>query len=258
MSKGSSDYPKKVLGVILDPCRRHANHRPCDPGIQDPICMNINPGQIPLILAPLAFYLYVLGVLHSGRWPKVVWAGFDLAFLTIAVWCVLAFGPVGAFLTGPWMGPGRWRLTAGILFVLVALTLGRGSGLAKLLIYNVDPADLEAALARALADTTAGFRRTIKGYEDQAIGVNLSVETSPKSRVASIEAKGPKALAFLRGLKPKLSERLYEAGPNRSGVAWWMFICSSLTMVVPFLLLLLYRPQAREVIRLLLRKLHGE
>jgi hypothetical protein len=219
--------------------------------------MNINAGQIPLILAPLAFYLYVLGVLHSGRWPKVIWAGFDFAFLTIAVWCVLAFGPVGAFLTGPWMGPGRWRLTSGILFVLVAATLGRGFSLSKLLIYNVDPADLESALVRALDEASGSFRQTLKGYEDHSTGLNLSIESSPRLRVASVEAKGPNALAFLRRLKPKLSAKLNEAGPNRGAVAWWMFICSSLTMVVPFALLLLYRPQAREVIRLLLRKLSG-
>lgn len=219
----------------------------------------MNVLQLPLMLAPLAVYLYILGVLHASGKPKAISGGFDFAFLAIAIWAILEFGPVGSVLSGPWLGPARGRLIAGLLLVIVASALSGGANpLARIIVYNITPLAMDVALARALARIPFEFRPTLRGYEDARKGLTLVVEAGGRFRVASISAQGPRAVELVRTLKPLLTEELrLEDSTDEARTAWGFFIASSLTMIIPFAIMMLVRPDTRDVIRLLWKKIQG-
>jgi hypothetical protein len=214
--------------------------------------------QIPLMLTPFAVYLYVLGVWHSGKSPRVVSGWLDCFLLAAAIWGLLAFGPAGGFFTGPWLGAARpWG--ASILLVVVGSLIAAvvPSPFSRFVIYNVNPIEFHNLFDKLIVQTPGGFARTLSGYENAAEGVSIVVESSNRFRVVVIEIKGTRARSTLTALKPILRERLSEVRSGPSPIAWIFFAASIAAMLIPFGAIMATRPEARRAFLGLFQRIVG-
>jgi hypothetical protein len=215
-------------------------------------------GPLPLVLmvAPLAGYLYMLAVLHSGRRPHVVSGTVDVALLGMGVGGLIIFGPFGQLVARMIFGrpdPVDWLLLTLAGLVAVAWRARRAAG--RLVIYRVDPEALERALAAALGPEP--FRKTHQGYEDLASGRGIRVELSPRWRTAVLEGFGPGGDALIGALAPRLRQSL--DGPDSVGseVAAVLFGLSVLAVLAPLTGYLLAQPRARAALRVFFEQMRG-
>ena len=217
-----------------------------------------SPWLYALTVGPLGFYLWVLGLWHSHRYPKVVAGLLDFTFLAIGVGGVLAFGPFGRLLARALFGEPDtldWLvLVSG--YGLVGTFLARRS-LHRVVVYHVDPASLLLALEDVLLENNGRFSRTLRGFEDVERGSGLSVDTTPWLRSAVVEAHGRDAERLIREVRPRLSERLRSVDVGPSPVAFGLFGLSMIVMLTPLVGQLITQPRAREALRVLLEKLRG-
>ncbi len=214
--------------------------------------------QIPLMITPLAVYLYILGVWHSGRSPRVVSGRLDSCLLAAAIWSLLAFGPAGGFFTGPWLGAARpWG--AAILLVAVGSLIAAvvPSPFSRFIIYNINPIEFHDLFDKIIIQNPGGFVRTLSGYENAAEGVSIVVESSTRFRVVVIEIKGKRARSTLKTLKPVLRERLNEVRSGQSPIAWIFFAASIAAMLIPFVAVMATRPEARRAFLTLFHRIVG-
>src|SRR5690348_15210852 len=96
--------------------------------------------QLALMVIPLSLYLYVLGIWHSGRTPRVVAGPVDLGLLAFGLSGLLIFGPIGRL--WPWHArglPGVWAWLALTAFVVLLALPWLPRSFRRLAVYNVDP-----------------------------------------------------------------------------------------------------------------------
>lgn len=217
------------------------------------------PLQMALTVGPLAGYLFVLGVWQSGRHPRVVAGALDFGLLAFGLGGLLVFGPIGHTLVGlMFPGPSVWAwLALPSLFLLLVLVWLPGTS-RRLVVYNIDPETIAPALAAGLATVPGRFVPTLTGFEDADGRRGVSVEGSRWSRTAVVEAHGDAPEALIHALRPALEARLGDAGVGPSAVAWLWFGLSCASLLAPWLLLALARPQVREAVSTLLHLLHGD
>jgi hypothetical protein len=217
-----------------------------------------SPWLYALTVGPLGFYLWVLGLWHSYRHPKVVAGLLDFTLLALGVGGLLAFGPFGQFVTRMFLGEpdlvDRLVLVSGL--GLVASLLARRS-LHRLVVYHVDSDSLFAALDDVVRQVGGRFTRTLKGFEDAEGGRGVVVELTPWLRSAVVEAHGNDAERLIQEIRPKLRERLRTVTVGPSPIALTLYALSMLVMLAPLVGLFLTQPKAREALRVLLEKLRG-
>ena len=101
------------------------------------------PAQIAAVVAPVALYFLVLGLLNSRPHPQLLTGRLDFAILTIAI-CPLFLLPLWS-----WLGFSIWFALAGGLIVGAGALLLAPRG-RSWVIYNVRAAEARAAVAGAL------------------------------------------------------------------------------------------------------------
>jgi len=214
---------------------------------------------LALMFGPLAIYLYVIAVWQSGRSPRVVSGPLDFSLLLFGVGGLLVFGPVGRLLAGRAAAFGTpsvwaWLMVSSALGLLALPWLPRS--FRRLAIYNVAPEPLAQALREVLKELPGAFEPTLKGYESGEHQQGLIVETTRWFRAAVVEAYGDHSENLIRRVRSGLNDHLSGSMTRPSPVAWLMLsLC--LALILPVLGVLLSRPQAREVFRVLLERLHG-
>lgn len=203
------------------------------------------PGQVAMMVGPLACYLSVLAVWHGGRTPRVVSGTVDAAWLMFGLIGLVGFGPIGDALARPLFGTGPFA-RGGLVVTLVALGVAlSGKASRRLVVYNVEPDEL----IEAIAGLGLGLTRCSDGFEGVAGAVALRVEPMPRIQVVGVEARGAGAERLLASLLPPLRERL-DGRPRRSSpIARPLFWLAVLTLVGPLLAWTAARPAAREAVR---------
>jgi len=217
------------------------------------------PLQVALTVAPLACYFYVIGVWQSGRRPRVVAGPVDFAILVFGVVGLVTVGPVGEVLMGLIFtnpGPVAWGLW--FLFLGLWTFILSGSASRRLVVYNLGPAQLQTAVAAALAELPAShFSPTLRGFESTVDHLSVHVEGSASLRVGTIDARGNDAEAFIRRLRPLLRDQLHSLSVGPSRVTWGLFVLSWLTMLAPLGIFLMTEPKARAAVRAIWSRMTG-
>lgn len=217
------------------------------------------PLQVALTVAPLACYFYVVGVWQSGRRPRVVAGPVDFAVLAFGVVGLVTVGPVGQVLMGLIFnnpGPVAWTLWCS--FLLLWTLIFSGSAARRLVVYNLDPAQLHNAVADALAGLPSDhFSMTLRGFESKEARLSLHVEGSASLRVGTVDARGKDAETFIRSLRPLLRARLEDLPVGPSRVTWGLFVLSWLTMLAPLGIFLATEPNARAAVRAIWSRITG-
>ncbi len=217
------------------------------------------PLQVALTVAPLACYFYVVGVWQSGQRPRVVAGPVDFAVLAFGVLGLVTVGPVGQVLMGLIFnnpGPVAWTLWCS--FLLLWTFIFSGSAARRLVVYNLDPAQLHNAVADALAGLPSDhFCMTLRGFESTEARLSLHVEGSASLRVGTVDARGKDAETFIRSLRPLLRARLEDLPVGPSRVTWGLFVLSWLTMLAPLGIFLATEPNARAAVRAIWSRITG-
>ncbi len=215
--------------------------------------------QLALMVGPLALYLYLLAVWQSGRTPKVVAGQVDFALLIFGIGGLVVFGPIGHILVGrasPFGTPSVWAWLALIASIGLLVLPWLPRTYRRLVIYNIEPAELDAALVEILDEIPGAFERTIRGFEDRESRRGLTVEATSWLRSVLIETYGRHPETLIAEVDTRLRARLRHPAERMAAVAWILLgLC--LGLIAPVLLVLLNRPQAREAFRVLLEKLNG-
>jgi hypothetical protein len=209
------------------------------------------PMQVALTVGPLACYFYVVGAWQSGRHPRLVAGPLDFAVLAFGMSGLLTVGPVGQLLLRLIFGaPGTWAWILWVVFLGLWATVFAGWAARRIVVYNIDPAGLTAAVGRALkGETGPSFAPTLGGFESADDGRAVLVEGMARLRVGTVDVRGREAEAFTRTLRPRLRAELsaVAAGPTR--VTWGLFVLSWITMLTPFVTFLVTEPRARAAMR---------
>ena len=218
----------------------------------------IGAAQVALTAGPLAFYLAVLASWQGGRHPRVVSGPLDFALLVVGVGGLLTFGPFGQLMA---------RALFGKPNVLDWLTLISGEGLIatvlarralrRVAVYCVDAESLSRALREALDRGPGRFVATLAGFEDRVEARGISVEFTPRSRAAVLEAYGRDPEEFMNDLAPRLQDGLRGVLMPPSPVSWIVSALWGLTTLTFITSLFLAQPQARAALRALLQRLNG-
>ena len=204
--------------------------------------------EITLVLIPMALYLYLLGIWHGGKHPRLVSGQADLAGLIFSLSGLVAFGPVGHVVVGAFFGPNAsavaWSIWLGSL-VLIAGFVAR-SGRNRLVIYHVPPDQIHLATRESLPEF---YLSTLHGFEDAANQTSLQVRVYPWMRTATIEANGTGPGRALTLLRPLLRAKLREIDVPVSTLSTLFFTASALVMVGPVVGYLFLDPQGRKLVR---------
>ena len=217
-----------------------------------------NPWLYALTVGPLGLYLWVLGLWHSYRHPKVVTGLVDFALLTFALSGVVVFGPFGQLLARALFGKPDlldWTVIVSGLG-LVACLFARRS-LHRVVVYHVDAQSLFDAISASLDESGGRFARTLRGFEDREQGRGVNVELTPLLRSATVEAFGRDAEGLIQSIRPRLRRHLRATTVVPSPVALGLYGLSMAVMVLPLLGLFLTQPRARAAVRAVFDRLTG-
>ena len=204
--------------------------------------------EITLVLIPMALYLYLLGIWHGGRHPRLISGVADMAGLIFSLSGLVAFGPVGHVVVGAFFGAEpstvAWSIWLASL-VVVAGFIAR-SGRNRLVIYHVPPDQIRVATREALPES---YLPTLHGFEDAADQSSLQVRVYPRMRTATIEACGTDPARALTLLRPPLRANLGVIEVPVSTLSTAFFTASALVMVGPVVGYLFLDPQGRRLVR---------
>ena len=200
----------------------------------------------------------MLAAWHGGRHPRVVSGPLDFALLAVGVGGLLTFGPFGQVLARAFFG--KPNLLDWLTLIsgegLIATVLARRA-LRRLAVYCVDPETLNRALREVLDRGPGRYVATLGGFEDRVEARGLSVEVSPRSRAAVIEAYGHDPEELINELAPRLEEGLRGVTMRPSPLPWILSGLWALSMLAFVTSLFLAQPQARAALRALLERLNG-
>jgi hypothetical protein len=152
----------------------------------------ISPFHVVVALAPLAFYLLLIGFYNLGRRPFVTTGGRDLLMLGIGLSGFIAAGPFELFMpmaAANQFGAYVWLLLVSLygLSLLLAILLMRP----RIVIYNCKLDQLRPLIAKCVAELDSESRWAGECLYLPQIGVQLHVHTHPVLRNIQLTAIGP-------------------------------------------------------------------
>jgi hypothetical protein len=212
---------------------------------------------LALTVGPLAVYLYVLGLWHSGRHPRVVRGPTDYTLLVFGLSGLLVFGPIGRVLLGQArLGAGGWAwlLPFSALGLLTLPWLFRS--FRRLVVYNIEPDAIQQALREALHALPGKFAATLRGFEDPQAACGVTLESSARFRTASIEAYGSNPELLIDQIETQLRARLQDL-PSRPSLVGIALLVTCVVLLTPVMAALLVQSPAREALRTLIHRLGG-
>ncbi len=214
--------------------------------------------RVALALWPLSTYFFALGVLQSGRRPRVLNGPVDFLMLAAGLSGLLVFGPVGEILVRslfPVVSLWAWLALASSYALLALLWSGRAAR--RLVIYNVAPEALEPALREAMSQLPGAFVPSVRGFEDASNGRGVTFEVGARLHTGVVEAYGSEPEPLIARLGPALRERLLDSAAPRTGSAPIWFFLSTLTLLFPLGMLGMSRPRLLNALRVLFQRLGG-
>ena len=213
--------------------------------------------QIALTATPLAAYFYALGVLHSGKRPRMVGGPVDMGLLTLGLGGLVVFGPFGRAVIGRLVGAEAgllaWAIWVGVVG-LWAMVLA-GSASLRVTVYHVAPEELDRAVRDALGRLEGRFAPILNGFEDTKRGAGITVKPLRWLRSGSVEAYGREPEVLIRELRPNLKIALARLPQRASGVSHAMFGLACVTMLVPVSSFFYANPRAKDALHKLVQSL---
>lgn len=196
--------------------------------------------RLAAIVAPVALYFFLLGVLNTRRRPQLLTARQDVAMLAIAL-SPIVFQPAMAYLGG-----GLGTLLGCVLAVagLIWLATPRGR---SWVIYNVTPRQGRYLLQDALTVTGRSVRATADGFEIDDGWGQVELGGVAVLRNLSFRFRGGQD-AFWQTVETQLAERLERLEPIPSPAAVMLLLLATILLIAP---LAMMAPHAPELVRLL-------
>lgn len=207
--------------------------------------------EITLVLIPMSLYLYLLGILHGGKHPRLVSGVGDLAGLIFSLSGLVAFGPVGHVVVSAVFGPDAtevawltWLATLVLMAGLIART-GRN----RLVIYHVEPEQIRAVTRARLLELDGAYLPTLQGFENPASRTSVLLRIYPRMQTATIEATGEAPAGVMKRLRPHLRQALRAIDEPVSSLSTAFFTVSGMLMAGPVVGYLVLDPQGRRLVR---------
>ena len=178
-------------------------------------------------MAPLAAYLFLLGVLNVGPRPVLIAGSRDAAALGVALGGFVVAGPMELFAPetafyrfGPWAWLGMLAVYA--LAVTLVITVMRP----RLVIYNMGTDQLRPILADVAGQLDAEARWAGGNLAMPNLGVQLSIEPFAAMHNLQLAATGvEQSFAGWRQLERQLARslRTERVGPNARAFSFFLF-----------------------------------
>ena len=187
--------------------------------------------QVAAVIAPVAVYFLLLGLLNSQPNPQIISARSDFILLNAAffpVFCV----PVLSYFT-----PSVWTLlvVAGVLLASVLLLAPRRRG--NWVVYNITlPATVRAG-QRALNLMGESFVRRGRRLLLNRIDVTLRFTSMPLLRNVSISTEGADAAEFSRKFEKLLASQLATVPTTATPMAVTFLLIATVMLIAPLGLL---------------------
>jgi hypothetical protein len=196
------------------------------------------PIEIAAVVAPVALYFLVLGLLNSREHPQLLSGRLDFAILTIAI------SPLFLLPLWYWLGFSvHFALAAAVIVVAGAAVLApRGS---SWVVYNVHAAQARAAVASALRRMGLEARDVADGFD---LGTaRVQVGAFPPLRNATIRLHGADR-RLARRFEAALWEVLRSCQVQTSPMAVSLLLVAATMLVAP---LAMMAHRVPEIVRLL-------
>ncbi|MGE0760410.1 MAG: hypothetical protein AB7F89_07550 [Pirellulaceae bacterium] len=151
----------------------------------------IDTPHLIIALAPLAVYLFVIGVLHLSPRPVCLTGARETLGLGLAVSGMILIGPMELFVpaaTAFQLGGYVWLLL--IAFYGMSLLLVVLVRRPRLVVYNVSEEQMRAVLASIVSELDRDARWAGDCLFLPALGVQLSVEAAPLVRYVELVSAG--------------------------------------------------------------------
>ena len=207
--------------------------------------------EVALVSVPMAIYLYALGVFHGGKHPRVVSGTVDLAWLMFGLSGLVAFGPMGqvavAGVFGPEATATAWSAWVVGLIVLAGFVARTGRN--RLVIYHVEPDQIQGAARDTLAGPGGSFIETLQGFEDGTSRTSVIVRVSPRSGTAVVDVQGGASGPVMDLIRPRIKEILKRFDRPSATISTTFFFASSLVMLTPAANFVAFDPQGRRAVR---------
>ncbi len=203
--------------------------------------------QVAAVVAPVAVYFLLLGLLNSRPNPQILAARSDFILLNAA------FAPVFCVPVMNYFGTSVWALPAVIgVMISVAIVLApRRAG--NWVVYNITlPAALRAA-ERALKEMGEPFERRNKSLTLQKKNFVLKFSTMPLLRNVSISTEGDDVADFGGRFEKLISSQLAEIPTVATPMAVTFLLIATTMLVAPLGLLADRMPEMVRIITDLIR-----
>jgi len=212
-----------------------------------------SPTEVALVTVPMAVYFYALGWWHGGQHPWVVAGVADLAWLMLGLSGLVAAGPVGrvavASLFGPDPTPIAWLVWVMGLAIIAALVARTGRH--RVIVYHVEPEQVQAATQAALAGLGGSYTATLNGFEDREARTSVTIRASDRTRTAVVEAQGDQAQSVMAAVGPTLRLTLRAVTRPVSSLSTTFFAASGLAMLAPVVSFIAFDPRGRRAVRVI-------
>jgi hypothetical protein len=198
---------------------------------------NVAPLEIAAVMAPVAVYFLVLGLLNSRGRPQLLSGRLDFAILTAAL-CPSFLLPLVS-----WLGFSPLALGAAAVLVGGVIVLApRGR---NWVVYNVQAAEARSAVARALRKLGLEFHDDGAGYALNGASVRLAAFAPLRN--ATIRLVGGDR-QLVRSFERALGEVLHSYEAQTSPMAVSLLLVATAMLVAP---LALMAHRVPDVVRLL-------
>jgi hypothetical protein len=198
------------------------------------------PLQVAAVVAPVALYFMVLGLLNTRSRPQMLSGRLDLAML------VGALSPLVVCPLMSWAGPSQWAMAAAAGGVVAAIWLLSPAG-ASWVIYNITPAEALDAVAKALDRAGLACRRRQGEQTFLLPGGQVELGSFPLLRNVTVRVTGcdwQTVHTFERALAGQIELLSAQTTP----MAMAMLLVATTMLVAP---LAMVAPRAVEIVRIL-------
>ena len=205
----------------------------------------MNTFELTLAFGPLAMYFVALGIINLGSRPVIVPGSRETVALALALVGFVLIGPMALFFpeaAANQFGPKVWLLL--LAFYTLSVLLWTLVARPRLVIYNVDPAELRKLLAEVAIEVDPEAHWAGDNLVLPQRGVQLHVEDHARMRNVTLLAVGAEQSpsgweALENALRRAARSRL--TGRNPRGVG---LLSSGLVMLAAIVYRTLENPQA--------------
>ena len=198
--------------------------------------------QAAVVLAPVAVYFFLLGLLNSQRCPQLLSARSDFFLLTAAmlpVFCLPVMLNVGASM---------WALLAALAAIAATAALLAPARAGQWVVYNISADEARRVAEGALRTMGEPFRRDGRQLVCPAAGVSLRIRPLALLRNVTFSTSGDGAAEFARRFEVVLSEELGRVETTASPMAATFLLLATAMMVAP---LGLFADRMPEIVRII-------